>query len=179
MTEDQYGIPQRVMTTREEELMGLLGRTAALASVVEMKIAAVASNVEDEVAEQYFAATRAENEKTIRKRLRLYTEPHEQDVVARLLASLLIARDALDDRNQILQRVWTRAVPDVPGVWFGYKSVRADRSGRDARLDGRVFTPHDFEPVFRRLVEAIDVMSESVALSGSLTRRGKQPTAGQ
>lgn len=166
--DDKYGIPQRITNTMDDELMSLIGRTTVLGALLDNKVAALASSLDNGPQAYYFSSLHSVNRGIVKARIALYDgTKSEQDFGVSGIRFLGRTDATLARRHDIVHRIWSSV---TLGVWSGHKAVKnvddsVDWSGHD------VYTRVDFEKVFRDLTERIDEASTLIATAGSFPRR--------
>jgi len=119
VTTEHYPLPENIFGSVDPALPEGIGKIAMLSALLENKVAAIASSLENKQQSHYFKATFQSNKEVCRERLPLFErEPNRSDDVAAIRSFISRVSGAMAERNDVLHRVWL-ALMDAPGVALG------------------------------------------------------------
>ena len=167
---DDYRIPDGVFGDVPEALPKLIGKVVMLAALLETKIEALASAVDNRPQSYFGGRGPAANSETIVDRLRKYQEtPDEADLSARILVLLDDARAALEERNFIVHGVWPSTERDS---WWAWKPIRQKRGIDSVRsIDDKTWTAREFVELCRALNSLVGRSADLIGYVGGVPRR--------
>lgn len=170
MTGDGYEIPAGFFPSYAPLLPNSIGKVVMLAALLETKIEALASSVDNQTQDVYGGQGTVKNADTIRGRLRLYKEnPAEAEFGRRTQAFLVDAESILDERNFIVHGVWPK---HTETGWWAWKPRRYKKGSKVVDwIEGRDITKDDFFRICDALVELIHRAQALIADAGSIPRR--------
>jgi hypothetical protein len=173
MDADPYGIPENFFGPLDPELPALIGRVTMLATLLELKLAHLASSIDNGMQHTYISATASDNLRLCRQRLKLYNgSDMEVDFANRTQALLPRIRRAVTDRNDVVHRIWPHA---SPGQWAGWKAKRHLDSDNPEWTTWDEYTHEWFTDLAARLIKLIDETSDAIAYAGGIPRRADIP----
>lgn len=169
VTQDDYEIPERLFRFVPEALPRLIGKVVMLAALLETKIEALASQVDDHPQAFFGGRGPSANSKTIRERLSLYQRtPDEVAFSSRVESFLENANEELKLRNFIVHGVWPST--DRPG-WWAWKPIRQKRGVTLLRwIDDKTLVASDFVTLCEELNELIERADSLIPYGGGLSR---------
>lgn len=172
VTTEHYPLPENIFGSVDPALPEGIGKIAMLSALLENKVAAIASSLENKQQSHYFKATFQSNKEVCRERLPLFErEPNRSDDVAAIRSFISRVSGAMAERNDVLHRVW----PVADGrTWSGpryhSKSVPARRKAR-RKTDQNWAGWKDYDAdTFRRIIsKMIALVEESQTIVGRAT----------
>jgi hypothetical protein len=169
LIDDKFGIPVSFFGPLDPELPELIGRVVMLSTLLELKLANFAGSIDNGTQHSYLAVNASTNMRVARARLRLYGDNDvELDFVKRARPLLTQVKRALDDRNEIVHRIWPEASATR---WAGWKAKRHVKTDETIWTDWADYSRIWFVELVTRLIALIDDLSELVAFAGGLPRR--------
>ncbi len=170
VADDDYEIPDGLFGFVPEALPRLIGKVVMLAALLETKIEALASQVDDHPQAFFGGRGPGANSDTIRERLALYqSTPDEVAFSLRVMSFLKDANEELELRNFIVHGVWPAT--DRPG-WWGWKPIRQKRGvSAPVWIDDKTLEASDFIALCEELYELIERAAALIPYAGGLSRR--------
>lgn len=168
--EDDYEIPDGLFGFVPEALPRLIGKVVMLAALLETKIEALASQVDNHPQAFFGGRGPGANSETIRERLPLYQgTPDEVAFSSRIESFLVDANGALELRNFVVHGVWPST--DRPG-WWAWKPIRQKRGVTSPRwIDDKTLVAGDFVTLCEELNKLIERAASLIPYAGGLSRR--------
>lgn len=116
---DQYGVPDNMFGHVPEEFYGMIGRVVMVAAVLEMRLWDLATNLDGHDRQKHAGKSAKQLEEVCRPLL-----AEQQDPVLREQGDHLLVRvrEALNDRNDVVHRLWPSTRLDEA---FGWRPVRS------------------------------------------------------
>lgn len=176
--EDAFGIPARYFGYLTPELPAAIGRIVMLSALLESRISALASSVENKEQAFYASNDPIENLRVCERRLPMYDRgTEERSFAASTMMLVAESRAIVSARNAIVHRVWPRA---GQSGWGGWKPLRKkERGGAAEWTEWTDYTSEGLGTLIHALIALIDRYSDAVAAAGSFPRRpdGNTPHA--
>lgn len=170
LTGDAYGVPERLFGFLTPELPAAIGRIVMLSALLESKIAALASSVENKEQAFYAANDVSDNCRIIHSRVELYRRNPSEETFARAAQEATAdSTSLLDARNKIVHRVWPKAGVDG---WGGWKPLRKNqRENLVEWTEWTNYTEPDMKRLIRELIANLERYPDLIASAGSFERR--------
>ena len=168
--EDDYAIPEGLFGFVPVALPTLIGKVVMLAALLETKIEALASQVDNHPQAFFGGRGPGANSDTIRERLALYqATPDEVDFGLRVQVFLDDANKQLELRNFVVHGVWP--FTGRPG-WWAWKPIRQKRGVNSPTwIDDKTLEANDFIALCEELNLLIERAAVLIPYAGGLTRR--------
>jgi hypothetical protein len=170
VAENDFEIPQGLFGFVPEALPRLIGKVVMLAALLETKIEALASQLDNHPQAFFGGRGPGANSEIIRARLPLYqSTPDEVALSLRIESFLVDANNALELRNFIVHGVWPST--NRRG-WWAWKPIRQKRGVNSPRwIDDKTLVAGDFVSLCGELNKLIERAAPLIAYSGGVARR--------
>jgi hypothetical protein len=167
---EDYEFPMGMFGAVPSQLPTLIGKVVMLAALLETKVEALTSNLDNLTQDNYAGQGFAVNERTIRKRLKHYQQDGRETAFSNHVRSLLREIDrSLKDRNFVVHGVWPASAADA---WWAWKPRRKSKRDDDAQwIEGRTLRAKDLVGFCTDLADLIARTQRAIETSGSLPRR--------
>lgn len=162
-------VPEAFFGYVSPELPAAIGRIVMLSALLESKLAALASSVENKEQAFYASNDASENIRICERRLPLYIRTDDESRFAEsALAVVDETRSVLGARNAIVHRVWPRA---GQAGWGGWKPLRRKERGTSVTwTEWTDYSPDDLSSLIEALVDVIERYADVVAAAGAFPR---------
>lgn len=163
-------VPESFFGHLSPELPAAIGRIVMLSALLESKLAALASSVENKEQAFYASNDPSENIRICERRLPLYIGSDDESRFAQSGLSLVDeTKSVLSARNAIVHRVWPRA---GQAGWGGWKPLRRKERGNSvAWTEWADYSPGDLSALIEALVDVIRRYADLIATAGAFPRR--------
>jgi hypothetical protein len=167
---DNFGIPPRLFVVTNPELPVLIGCVVMLAAFIESKVWAITVSVANDPQDQYAGLSGAENIKTIKKRLRLFTAGRrEQEFVEKVTAFIDDVDALLKERNALVHRVWSHGDATESAGWRQVPPSQR-KNGQDW-IEVEAYTPQKLKQLIAEFVLVAERAWDIVSLASAMDRR--------
>jgi hypothetical protein len=163
-------VPESFFGYLSPELPAAIGRIVMLSALLESKVAALASSVENREQAFYASNEVSENIRICERGLPLYSRTNDESRFAiSAMAVVDEARSVLSARNAIVHRVRPRA--GLAG-WGGWKPLRRKERGTSVTwAEWTDDSPDDLSLLIGSLVDVIERYADIIATAGSFSSR--------
>lgn len=168
---DPYGIPEGIFGAMSPELPALLGRIVMLAALLETKVEAVVSSIGTGTQDVYAGEPVRNNLQLAIKLLALYKSTEQERQFSHRGTTILEEIGvALEQRNALVHRVWSRSGMDE---WGGWKPLRKKQRNPSSPsfTDWDDVTPADLTSLITTMVDLVEQISVFIGVTGSLPRK--------